>query len=151
MSFGPWQAPATNTPSVIVATGSSLGCRSVYQPAMLQEMPHFRPISLASACGSSAAHEDHHIDRDAPLPAHSVSSTCTISLPASLGQPGGVGHFGHLAADEVHPLFQQPLVELLVVLLIGPHVDVERIHLGLGLFQDEVPELQSRHAADAEQ
>ena len=54
MSLGPWQAPAMNTPSVIVATGSSLGCRSVNQPAMLQEMPHLRPISLASSRGSSA-------------------------------------------------------------------------------------------------
>ena len=56
----------------------------------------------------------------------SVSSTWTISLPCSDGLAGGVGHFGHLAADEMHALFQQPLIELLVVLHRRPHVDVER-------------------------
>ncbi len=28
ISFGPWQQPAMKTPSVVVATGSSLGCFS---------------------------------------------------------------------------------------------------------------------------
>ena len=67
MSLGPWQAPATNTPSVIVATGSSFGCRSVYQPAMLHEMPHFRPSLLGVGLRLQRAHQDHHVDRDPPL------------------------------------------------------------------------------------
>src|SRR3990170_2803355 len=51
MSFGPWQTPAINTPSVIVATGSSLGWRSVNQLSMLHEMPKRTAVSLASARG----------------------------------------------------------------------------------------------------
>ena len=60
--------------------GSSFGWRSVYQPAILHEMPHLRPNSLASAA-APARHQNDHIDRDSFLTADHVSSTCTISLP----------------------------------------------------------------------
>ena len=104
MSFGPWHTPATNTPSVIVATGSSFGWRSVYQPAMLHEMPHFRPISLASVCGSIAPISTTISTGMRRCLPSSVSSTWTIELALSGGLAGGVGHFGDLAADEMHRL-----------------------------------------------
>ena len=39
ISFGPWTQPATKTPSVMVATGSSFGCFSIAQPSKLHEIP----------------------------------------------------------------------------------------------------------------
>ena len=85
ISLGPWHAPAMNMPSVMVATGSSFGCRSVNQPRMLQEMPHLRPSSLASAWGSKAPMRiTMSKGRRRCLPI-SVSSNCTISLPPSDG------------------------------------------------------------------
>ena len=47
-----------------------------------------------------------------------VSSHLDDELALLGGHAGGVGDLGHLAADEVHPFVQQPLVELLVALLV---------------------------------
>src|SRR5512145_367879 len=48
ISLGPCAQPTMNTPSVMVATGSSFGCFSVNQPSIEQEIPNNLPTSLAS-------------------------------------------------------------------------------------------------------
>ena len=85
MSFGPWQAPAMKTPSVIVATGSSLGWRSVSQPSMLQESPKRRAVSFASARGSRAPIRMTMSTGRRCCRPRRVSSYCRISLPSSPG------------------------------------------------------------------
>ena len=82
MSFGPWHAPATNTPSVMVATGSSLGCRSVNQPSALQRDAAFQAHFLGVGLRLQRRHQDHHVDRHAPLSCPTAClHTWTISLP----------------------------------------------------------------------
>ncbi len=47
-SFGPWQAPAIKMPSVMVATGSSLGWRSTKKPSKSQPILKICETSLES-------------------------------------------------------------------------------------------------------
>ena len=100
MSFGPWHAPAMKMPSVIVATGSSLGCRSMNQPSMLHEMPNFLADLLGVGARLQPGRQDHHVDRDAPLLADQRVFHLDDQLALFAGQAGGVGHLGHLAAHE---------------------------------------------------
>ena len=85
MSFGPWQAPAMKTPSVMVATGSSLGWRSVSHPSMLQESPNLSAVSLASARGSRAPMSRTMSTGRRCCRPRRVSSYCRMSLPSSPG------------------------------------------------------------------
>ena len=62
---------------------------------------------------------------------------------------GDGGNLCAAAADEEDALLQQPVVELLVSLAEGPHVDIELEDLGVGLFFEEVGELKRVHAAHA--
>ncbi len=109
-------APATNTPSVIVATGSSFGCRSVNQPSMLHEMPHSQADFLG-VLRLQAARQDHHVDRDAALLAQRAClppgrSACPLRRRRRAASVTSAT----LPRTKMHALFQQPLVELLVVL-----------------------------------
>src|SRR5450756_428850 len=52
MSLGYWQQPAMKMPSVIVLTGSSLGCRSRKKPSAEQPKPKVWLTALASLAGA---------------------------------------------------------------------------------------------------
>ena len=148
MSFGPWQVPAMNTPSVIVATGSSLGCRSVNQSSMLHEMPKRRADLLGVGPRLEGAQQDDHVDRDAALTADRACPRPGRS--ACRPRPGRRAASVTSATrprTKCMPFLLQPVVELLVVLVQRPHVDVEGVDLGPGLLHHQVPELQGAHAA----
>ncbi len=149
ISFGPWQAPAMKMPSVIVATGSSFGWRSMKKPSKSQPMPKICATSLESWRASMAGLR------------MTISTGMRRCLPIKrvlglddefaffLGHAGGVGHFGHPAPDEVGTLVQQPVVELLVALAGGAHVDVEVVDIGIRKpFVHQMGEFQRVHAAD---
>jgi hypothetical protein len=70
-----WSRPGS---SFGMALGEEAGHRC-------RRCPHLRPTSRASACGSSRAHQDDHVDRE-PLSGDrcSVSSAWTMSLPRSV-------------------------------------------------------------------
>ena len=72
ISFGPCAQPAMKMPSVMVAIGSSLGCFSVNQPSVEQEMPNSLPTSFASARGCN------------PLERMTISTGMRRCFPASV-------------------------------------------------------------------
>ena len=82
MSRGPSVAPAAKTPSVMVATGSSLAWRSMMKPLVLQPTPKRRATSVASGCGSRPADRMTMSAGTRRLIPASVSSTCTMSRPS---------------------------------------------------------------------
>ena len=87
---GPGAQPATKTPSVIVATGSSFGCFSMTQPSELHEMPKCGATSRRRGCGSRPADRIDHVDRDAAL----AAGERVLDLddqPAFFGRPRRVG------------------------------------------------------------
>jgi hypothetical protein len=100
-------------PSVIVATGSNFGCRSIIHPSVLQECqiswPFLCDLRAAQACRRTTISTGMRLC----LPIR-VSSAWTISLPSSPGLAGSIGHFGHPAANEMRPFFQHFLVKLIV-------------------------------------
>ena len=119
MSRGPRAQPAAKTPSVIVATGSSFGWRSMIQPSELQVMPKRRADVVGVGRRLQTRREDDHVDRDPALP----GGQGVLDLddePAVLGRllrvADHVGHLGDPAADEDRALLLEPLVELVVAL-----------------------------------
>ncbi len=64
------------------------------------------------------------------------------------GKPGSVGDFGNFAADKQGAFFQDALVELVIFLIGGAHVDVEVVDRSAGTFVDQVGEFESLHAAN---
>ena len=116
ISFGPCAQPAMKMPSVMVATGSSLGCLSMYQPLDEQEMPKSLAVAFASWRGSKPGRQDHHVHRDAAL----LAGQRVFHLDDQLAFLGWharhIGDLGHLAANEERAFLQHPLIELVVVL-----------------------------------
>ena len=146
------QQPAAKTPSVIVATGSSLGCRSMIQPSELQEMPKRRATSLASARGSRPTERmtmSTGIRRCWPA---RVSSTWTISRPSSAASSGSRRASVTSATrprTKMRALVQDALVELVVALARACACRCRtRRPSASGVLPDEVGELQALHAAD---
>ena len=92
--------------------------------------------------------QHHHIDRHPPL----QTGQGVLELddePAFLLRPArGVGHLSDLSTDEVDPLVQHPVVELLVHFPRGADVDVEVVHLSAGLVVDQMGQFQGVHTAD---
>jgi len=104
---------------------------------------------LGVVAALEAGRENHHIHRMRRTTPSRVSSTRRVSMPFLAGIEDPVGDFGHLAADEMHALDEQALVELLEALAGRPHVDVEVEDLGAGVLLEEVGQLEGIHAADA--
>ena len=130
--WAPGRQPARKTPSVKVFTGASFGCRSRKKPSVAQEMLNSRRTS----CGIGLRLQADATGRPCrPGSGGPCRSACpppgrpACLPPAAVMRP--VGHLGHAAADEVHAFLQQPVVELLVALARGPHVDVEVVDLGV--------------------
>ena len=108
-----------------------------------------RRTSWASARGSSPLSQDHHVHGDPADRADQGVFHPDDELAFLLRGHRPVGHLGHAAADEVHAFLQELVVELLVALPRGPHVDVEVVDLGAGVLLHQVGQLQRVHAADA--
>ena len=64
MSFAPWQAPATITPSLAVFTGASLGCFSRKKPSAEQEMPNATADVGRVGLRLQGHGQDHHVHLD---------------------------------------------------------------------------------------
>ena len=117
MSRGPSAQPAAKTPSVMVATGSSLGWRSITQPSELQPMPKRRATSWASWVGSRPTDRIDHVHRDASLaPGQRVLhlDDQPAVLRCLVGHAQHIGHLRHPAADEGGALLLDAPVELVV-------------------------------------
>ena len=135
-------------PSVMVATGSSLGCLSMNQPSALQEMPNKLATSFGVVARLQTGGEDDHIHRDAALLADQGIFHLDDQLAFFTGQAGSIRDFGYFTADEQGAFFQDALVELIVGLVGGAHIDVELVDGRAGALLDQVGKLQSLHAAD---
>ena len=95
------------------------------------------------AGGSRAAAQDDHVHRDLAALAEQRVLDLDEQVALRPGRRRRLDHLGHLArGSKLRALVQDPLVELLVALAEGPHVDVELVDLGLGVLLDQVGELQ---------
>ena len=110
--------------------------RSVYQPAMLHEMPHLMPNSFAPACGSIAPISTTISTGSRRCLPSSVSSYWRIVRPFSDSSRAPSVISETLPRTKRHPFFEQALIDLFVILHGGAQVDVERVDLGLGLFEE---------------
>ncbi len=80
----------------------------------------------------------------------SVSSTRMMSFPSSFSvRARALGDFGHSAADEFRPLFEQAVIEFFVPFAEAAHIDIKVIDRSLGFFAEKMGELQGVHAANA--
>jgi len=52
ISFGPWPAPATNTPAIRLSTGRNFGCASFRNPSLPQLILRIREMAEVLGCGS---------------------------------------------------------------------------------------------------
>ena len=150
MSLGYWQQPAMKMPSVTVADRLELGMTlEVEAVGAAAEAEDLRD-RLGVLARRQAGRQDHHVGRDAPRDAEQRVFGAHDEPALFFGRKGHVGDLGGAAAHEVHALVHEALVELLVALAVGAHVDVELVDLGLGqVLLDEVRELERVHAADA--
>ena len=138
-----------NMPSVMVATGSSLGCFSIYQPSAAarnaEQLGDFFGILHAAPIAADRMTISTGMRRCLPA---SVSSTWMINLPSSPGSRAASVTSATLPRTKQRAFFQHPLVELIVFFVGGAHVDVEVVHRRAGAFVHQVGEFQTLHAAD---
>ena len=85
MSLGDWQQPAMKMPSVVVATGSSLGWLSMNQPSLSWLMLTSRATSSGVLARLHADHEHDEVGRDVDLLAGQFSLTSMSISQSSFG------------------------------------------------------------------
>ena len=83
----------------------------------------------------------HHIHRDAALLAGQRILCLHNDLALFGGGPRHVRDLGHLSPNEQGALLQHTLVELIVSLVGGTHVDVEVVDVRAGLLMHQVGKL----------
>jgi len=88
------------------------------------------------------SHENDHIDGYAALLTEQGVFDLDDEFSFLLRCARDVGDFGDLAADEQHALVEQPLIKLLIILLVRPHVDVAGVYLGACFFHYQVAEFK---------
>ena len=111
-------------------------------------MPNIDATCGRVCLGLEPRGKDDHIDRDSPHYAGEGIFSPYNKLPLFFRLYRPVGHLGDAAADELDPLVEELVVELLVALARGTHIDVEVVDLGARLLLDHMGKLQGVHAAD---
>ncbi len=107
------------------------------------------PNTAHVGAGFESGREHHHVHRNAADKSgegifHADDQSAFLG-----GVEHPVGHFRHAAANKVHVLVQELLVELLEALSGSADINVEVENFGARVFLDEVREFQGVHAADA--
>ena len=92
--------------------------------------------------------EDDHVHWDSALATGERVLDLDDQLAFLARQSTGFGDLRRLAANEERAFFHDALVELVVTLRRGPHIDVEVVDRGVGVFLDHVREFEALHAAD---
>ena len=137
------------TPSVKVLTGASFGCRSRKKPSRAAAHVEQAADILRVGLRLQAGGEHDHVHRDAADKAGQRVLDADDQLALLLRRHGPVGDLADAAADEMHALVEQLVVELLVAFAGGADVDVEVVDLRLGVLLEQVRQLHGVHAADA--
>ncbi len=150
MSFGAWQAPAMKMPSVVVATGSSLGWLSMNQPSLSRLMLTRWATSSTSSRGSMPT---MRMTRSAGISTVSPESCSFTSISMPQSSPGSALRITGCSLVLVHEEQRLDLgalaVEVLAALAERVHVDVDVGDIGFGQRRlDLVGVLQRGHAAD---
>src|SRR5208283_2324479 len=92
--------------------------------------------------------EDDHIHGDSPHHPDQGIFHPDHELPFLFGSYGPVSYLRHTPSYELDPFIQELVVELLVALAGGAHIDVEVIDLGARVVLHHMGQLQGVHAAD---